>query len=549
MSSIVQKFKSIVVLIFLLVLTGGIGAWAQTGTYFIANGNGYKSDDVANNFYLVPATNSNYESDADKPHLTTSKTGKVLNCCWRVEKSGDYYHIIHVADGKYLTANPQYDGTSGNNVGRLRVHLETMAEPDDNTLFEIKPNSHGGYNIRHKDMTDKINNSTTTYLDPAGGNVNGTNLTSLRQMDTSSGKVNVGGGIGYWTDEPAARWQFEEVPQNNTYTYNIVDSQGNIAVKMNVTGQPAAKALSSYTDIPENIRSPYLAGETVKFYTFSDSYSTPEELLNLLSDENKIVATPVTNNANIYVTYTTDHLSEKFLHLRGARGFNIKTAGGFIYDDNGTLSYEETRNDQTSHLWYISGGDPYNVQIQNVGTGWYLVFSTAPALALAATATNKFIIMAGSASGEGYEQVNLMTATGTGANNFEKAEIQAYPFDITTNYHLVDKAGKLIVSIPNVTESELKLPADWVSPLVSTYHYFKTASIDGDGVYTLSDPIDKLLDVGNEGNIYVNYEVNNAIDITGGKTYLMKFSDGEYFHQEDGHDGINEEGHTDYGVT
>ena len=337
MSSIVQKFKSIVVLIFLLVLTGGIGAWAQTGTYFIANGNGYKSDDVANNFYLVPATNSNYESDADKPHLTTSKTGKVLNCCWRVEKSGDYYHIIHVADGKYLTANPQYDGTSGNNVGRLRVHLETMTEPDNSTLFEIKTNSKGGYNIRHKDMTDKINNSTTTYLDPAGGNVNGTNLTSLRQMDTSSGKVNVGGGIGYWTDELAARWQFEPVPQNNTYTYNMVDSQGNITVKMTVIGQSAAKALSSYTDIPENIRSPYLAGETVKFYTFSDSYSTPEELLNLLSDENKIVATPVTNNANIYVTYTTDHLSEKFLHLRGARGFNIKTAGGFIYDDNGTL--------------------------------------------------------------------------------------------------------------------------------------------------------------------------------------------------------------------
>ncbi len=551
MSSIVLKFKSIVVLISLLFLTGGIGAWAQTdysGTYFIANGNGYKSADVANNFYLVPATNSNYESDADKPHLTTSKTGKVLNCCWRVEKSGDYYHIIHVADGKYLTANPKYDGTSGNNVGRLRVHLETMTESDNSTLFEIKTNSKGGYNIRHKDMTDKINNSTTTYLDPAGGNVDGTNLTSLRQMDTSSGKVNVGGGIGYWTDEPAARWQFEEVPQNNTYTYNIVDSQGNITVKMTVTGQSAAKALSSYTDIPENIRSPYLAGETVKFYTFSDSYSTSEELLNLLSDENKIVATPVTNNANIYVTYTTDHLSEKFLHLRGARGFNIKTAGGFIYDNNGTLSYEETRNDQTSHLWYISGGDPYNVQIQNVGTGRYLVFSPAPTFALVATATNKFIIMAGSASGEGYEQVNLMTATGTGANNFEKAEIQAYPFDITTNYYLVDKAGKLIVSIPNVTESELKLPADWVSPLVSTYHYFKNASIDGDGVYTLSDPIDKLLDVSNEGNIYVNYEVNNAIDITGGKTYLMKFSDGEYFHQEDGHDGINEEGHTDYGV-
>ncbi len=534
----------------ILLLAVGTKAWAvdYSGTYFIANGNGYKSADVANNFYLVPATNSNYENDADKPHLTTSKTGQVLNSCWRIEKSGDYYHIIHVADGKYLTANPKYDGTSGNNVGRLRVHLETMTEPDNSTLFEIKTNSNGGYNIRHKDMTDKINNSTTTYLDPAGGNVDGTNLTSLRQMDTSSGKVNVGGGIGYWTDEPAARWQFEEVPQNNTYIYNMVDSQGNITVKMTVTGQPAARALSGYTDIPTEIRSHYIDGEKISFYTFSESYSTPEELLELLSDEHKIAATPVTNNANIYVTYTTDLLAEKFLHLRGARAFNIKTDDGFIYDDNGTLSYEESRNDQTSHLWYISGGDPYNVQIQNVGTNKYLVFSTAPDLALAATATTKFIIMAGSASGEGYEQVNLMTATGTGANNFEKAEIRAYPFDITTNYHLVDKAGKLIVSIPNVNESELKLPDEWISPLVSAYHFYKTASIVG-GVYTLSDPITKLFDVGSGGDIYVNYDVNNSINITGGKTYLIKFSDGEFFHQEDGHDGINEEGHTEYGVT
>ena len=209
----------------LLLMVGVNTAWAQepadySGTYFIANGNGYNSTDVANNFYLVPATNSNYATD--QPHLTTSKTGQVLNCVWRVEKEteGDYYRIIHVADGKYLTANPKYDGTTGNNVGRLRVHLEEFADietdTDGNTLFEIVLNSNGGYNIRHKDMSDKINNSTTTYLDPAGGNVDNTNITNLRTMSTSSGTVNVGGGIGYWTDEPAARWRFEPVPQNNT---------------------------------------------------------------------------------------------------------------------------------------------------------------------------------------------------------------------------------------------------------------------------------------------------------------------------------------------
>ena len=541
-------FRGSLILV-LLLLAVGIKAWAvdYSGTYFIANGNGYSSTNVANNFYLVPATNSNYESDADKPHLTTSKTGQVLNCCWRIEKSGDYYHIIHVVDGKYLTANPKYDGTTGNDVGRLRVHLETMTEPDNSNLFEIKTNSNGGYNIRHKDMGDKINNSTTTYLDPAGGNVNGTNLTNQRTMKTSGGTVNVGGGIGYWTDEPAARWRFEQVPQNNTYTYNIVDPQGNIAIKKTVTGQPAAKALSSYTDIPEDIRSSYLRDETVKFYTFSDSYSTPAELLNLLSDENKIVATPVTNNANIYVTYTTAHLSEKFLKLRGARGFNIKTDDGYIYDDNG-IAYEETPSSSNNRLWYISGGDPYNVQIKNVSTDKYLVFSTAPTLTLNNEATPKFIIMSDNTSNDGYVQVELMTATGTGDNNFSKAEIKAYPFNITTNYHLIDKAGKHIVSISNVNASELALPSDWVSPLVSTYHYYSNADIQ-DGVYSLSGTITKLLDVGDGGDIYVNYDVNNAIDLEGTKTYMMRFSEGESFHQEDGHDGINEEGHTDYGVT
>ena len=76
---------------FLLLMVGVNTVWAQdpddySGTYFIANGNGYNSTDATKNFYLVPATNSNYENDAQKPHLTTDKTGQVLNCCWQIVK-------------------------------------------------------------------------------------------------------------------------------------------------------------------------------------------------------------------------------------------------------------------------------------------------------------------------------------------------------------------------------------------------------------------------------------------------------------------------------
>lgn len=533
-------------LVAVMMLGGATGAWGETdysGTYFIANGNGYSSTNAANNFYLVPATNANYATD--QPHLTTTKSGQVLNCCWQIVKNGDYYRIIHVADGKYLTANPAMDGTSGNDVGRLRVHLEEIADitsdTDGNTLFEIKVNSKGGYNIRHKDMSDKVNNSTATYLDPAGGNVNGTNLTSGRTASTSNGKVNVGGGIGYWTDEAAARWQFEAVPQNNTYTYNIVDRQGNIAIKY-TTGadQPAASPLSSYTDIPAAIRSPYLNGETVKFYTFSGAFNADN-----LTDENKIAATPVTDNANIYVTYTTDHLSEKFLRLQGKRAFNIDD-GGCIFDNGGSLGTGggTPTVTTTTHLWYISGNDPYAVQIKNLSTGKYLVSSTLPTLSLAATATNNFILMEESAAANAdHESVSLMVATGTGTPDYTKKAVNAYPVSSNVTYHLIDKAGNLIVSEPS-TSSELALPDKWVSPLVSEYQYYKDATLSGTAVgsscdFTGATTVTSPFEVGSGGYIYVTYDVSNAIDITGGKSYLLKFSDGVSFNQENGSDGIN----------
>ena len=546
----------------------GLGVWVQkaefsnsegtkgdradySGTYFIANGNGYSSTNIANNFYLVPATNSNYATD--QPHLTTTKSGQVLNCCWQIVKSGDYYRIIHVADGKYLTANPAYSGTSGNDVGRLRVHLEEMVTPDDNTLFEIKVNSNGGYNIRHKDMADKINNSTTTYLDPAGGNVNGTNLTNARTATTSSGKINVGGGIGYWSDEAAARWRFEDVPQNNTYTYNIVDCSGRIAIKyMTGADQPAAKALSSYTDIPEAIRSPYLNGETVSFYSFSDSYSTPAELLGLLTDENKITATPVNDGANIYVTYTTDHLADRFVKLHGASAFNITVKSKCIYDDSG-LTAETTDFSSTTttknHLWYFDGDDPYAVQIKNFDTGNLLQFdTTVPALSVVAAPTNKyFIIMDGSTSGAGITngQMELMAATGDAtyyriANaevlNIDNStttgdaslQVRAYPVSVSTRYHLIDKAGKLIEGNIESESSELGLPDEWKSPLVSEYHYYSTPNQTGD-TYAPTGIVNSPFDA---TDIYVTYDVSDVIDIEGDKTYMLRYLNGQNFKQE-----------------
>ena len=278
-------------------------------------------------------------------------------------------------------------------------------------------------------------------------------------------------------------------------------------------------------------------------------------MLNLLTDENKITATPVTNNANIYVTYTTDHLSEKFLQLRGARAFNIDD-GGCIYDNGGSLGTGggSPTVTTTTHLWYISGNDPYAVQIKNLSTGKYLVSSGLPTLSLAATATNNFILMEESAAANAaYESMSLMVATGTGTADYTKKAVSAYPVSSSVTYHLIDKAGELIVSVPS-TSSELALPGEWVSPLVSEYQYYKNATLSGTAIgsscdFTGATTITSPFDVGSGGHIYVKYTVGSAVDLTGTNNYLLKFSGGESFHQEDGHDGINKEGHTSYGVT
>lgn len=215
-----------VFLLLLVMMTVGTGkTWGQidfSGTYYLGNSNGY-SGTISNNFYLIPSEGCYYGGDLNTPHLTTYKSNHAGESLWRIEKTGNYYYIIQ-GEGeseKYLTANPAYDGTTGNNVGRLRVHLDSKTTgSEDPYLFMIVPNVNGGYNIKHKDMSDKINNSTTTYLDPAGGNVDNKNATSARTMSTTNGTVNVGGTIGYWTDEPAARWIFEDKITRPTIAYS-----------------------------------------------------------------------------------------------------------------------------------------------------------------------------------------------------------------------------------------------------------------------------------------------------------------------------------------
>ena len=374
----------------------------------------------------------------------------------------------------------------------------------------------------------------------------------------------------YVSDRAGCQLSFSSVAAE--YTFHIVDTNGRVAISHTVTDQPVGTALASYTDIPEPIRSPYLAGETLTFYSFSGDYAQEH-----LTAENQITETPL-NSADIYVTYTTDHLTDKFLHLRGARVFNMTVNGEYLYDNgstgSGTLLHESTdvNKADASRLWTFKGGDPYAVQIENAATKNFLAFDTSDGtLSLSADPANKyFILMDGSAVGDGtaYAQMELMAATGTSdfyrigqsgdaltvstdaSAHDATLQVCTYLTTRSVNYYLIDKANKLIEGPIVSTSTELALPAAWVSPLVATYHYYKAATVTGD-TYTVAatDEITSLVDVDGAGNVYVTYDVNtNLLDLDGrnslgieGKdniAYRLRYLNGESFYQENGEDDV-----------
>ena len=571
-------------------------------------------------------TGTNY-GDPEKPFLTTYQTNQDLNSIWIISSTGDgYYNIKHAKTGYYVVYEPPYKDA----IHRKSMHLESTETPGENAKFTITGSLSGPININPKSVT-----SGNMYFNPAVGVGNRAQYygTGDYYHEGMIGLWNAAGDKSQWYLEKTAipptitydedtgkatitsvtgttiRYAFDgttpttssttytepvsmaghtsikaiAVDAENTvskvvtltlkeYTYHILNKAGTIAIEHTLK-QPVGKSFTNtYTDIPAAICSPYLEDEEVKFFNNSAH-----------ADEHEISETPSTGTGDIYVTYSTTHLEDKFMHLNGARQLNITINGDYIYDSGtaaaGVLSHtsSDTGIGTTPYLWSFSGEDPYAIEIKNAETDNYLGYTTpisSPTpLLLEDSSTKKFIIMATSGGGD-YQQMELMAATGgntyyrveladgnlqlsTVATGTSSSQICAYPNSVTVKYELIDQAGKIIMEISSKSES-VELPSDWQSPLVSTYNYWKVGAFDtygtGDNtVYKLkADPESYRISTlsGMEGDkIYVTYEVNDKVvfDISDDDkthpalypTYMLRFYQGENFYQENGKDGID----------
>ena len=205
---------------------GAKGTQVLDGLYYIASGGNtgsgnttYISNSPATNYYLCPTENwYYYYSDSDSPYYRNNDNGmpfmttyQCLNLnnnydstkalwCIKKKENTDYYYIIHVVTGKYLTYNDAYFS----NTGRVRVHLEDYSfAKDDYALFKIEYVSQ----FSSYDIISKYAEDNNTYQDNSNNNrprkylnVNKGNKQSL--VGTNEDKTTsayCGGIIGFWS--------------------------------------------------------------------------------------------------------------------------------------------------------------------------------------------------------------------------------------------------------------------------------------------------------------------------------------------------------------
>ena len=142
---------------------------------------------------------------------TAKKTDE--DAIWKIQIVGEYYHIIHYKDGKYLVAADLVDGSMPETE---TVSLVATDSPGENALFEITRKSGNESDIlqqiiliRPKAATDATTTTTT-----AGGH--------KKYLNKRDGNLKPA-KIGLWDNTGSSQWTLVTVPAKPTFTVNDIN--------------------------------------------------------------------------------------------------------------------------------------------------------------------------------------------------------------------------------------------------------------------------------------------------------------------------------------
>ena len=426
----------------------------------------------------------------------------------------------------------------------------------------------------------KYNSSDVAAESPATPSVITVNQTSSTLVANT---------VGYNTAN-STRVKVMPLP-TRSFTYNIVDKSGRIAVKASAT-QTIFSPLS-LASVPSIIVSPFLVGETVTFYSTYPGggrgyLSSP---ITELTEGNALTTT------NVYVKYTTSALDAKPIKLSEDQELNVKLNGQYLYYDK-TNDEIKTKTSPTadelnssSYLWKLRNKDPYAMLIDNLGAREDLSVTgtetptiyddnggtTTPSrqkgawvwlnnVALPATSDGidlKFTttrasaqqFIAKSSLQQGVYEVMVADGGSVDASTtyYDIACPEADVVKIYNNttyahgkdelrfvlnqnvvytYHLIDKAKHELLTADSKTP-DLALPAEYQSPLVGTYHFYARDQITIDESktpheYTPLDPATKYItDLSGLNATHDAAETSSSSEYTGADASRQKTATGE----------------------
>lgn len=348
--------------------------------------------------------------------------------------------------------------------------------------------------------------------------------------------------------------------EKKKYAYHIKNSSGDIAVKA-IVSQDVGTMLRTWQDIPEVIRSPFLAPSYNATVTYKDK------------DHNVITNVPYSADGVTEGVYANIYVSYAYGSGRSSETFNVRLYNDYIYTDATANIQSQTgitgeQAGTNPYQWELNYQDPYNMTIRSLGKDQYVKVTSGSDEAAIGWDTSEnashFIVKSGAlpntyevmiATGEGVDASTTYYNIGRPSANTVKLysnnryvygnEILRFQLVGTSahqvTYHLIDMNGNDLLKVVTrqLTNEHPEFPPEYHSPLVLKYYYHETEEHAKDNNNRTSGNISEDTEIGGRTDIYVTYDVNDLVDLKRGKLYRLRYEAGQTFHQEDGSDGVN----------